>query len=114
MLPDRVSNPGPLTYESGALPTALHGPAGLFDNIKFPHLRFHCKYYKKNFACRSKCPRIIGKKSVLISEGFLFLYPATPYWWGIMIYMCLPVSVCMSVHPYVRWSVRPHHFQLIS
>ena len=27
MWPDRVSNPGPLTYESGALPTALHGPA---------------------------------------------------------------------------------------
>ena len=23
MWPDRVSNPGPLTYESGALPTAL-------------------------------------------------------------------------------------------
>ena len=23
MLPDRVSNPGPMTYESGALPTAL-------------------------------------------------------------------------------------------
>ena len=27
MLPDRVSNPGPLTYESGALPTALRGRA---------------------------------------------------------------------------------------
>ena len=27
MWPDRVSNPGPLTYESGALPTALCGPA---------------------------------------------------------------------------------------
>ena len=27
MLPDRVSNPGPLTYESGALATALRGPA---------------------------------------------------------------------------------------
>ena len=27
MLPDRVSNPGPLTYESGALPIALRGPA---------------------------------------------------------------------------------------
>ena len=27
MWPDRVSNPGPLTYESGALPTALRGPA---------------------------------------------------------------------------------------
>ena len=29
MLPDRVSNPGPLTYESGALPIALRGPAPL-------------------------------------------------------------------------------------
>ena len=28
MLPDRVSNPGHLTYESGALPIALRGPAG--------------------------------------------------------------------------------------
>ena len=25
MLPDGVSNPGPLTYESGALPIALRG-----------------------------------------------------------------------------------------
>ena len=31
MWPDRVSNPGPLTYESDALPTALRGPA---KNIK--------------------------------------------------------------------------------
>ena len=27
MLPDRVSNPGPLSYESGVLPIALRGPA---------------------------------------------------------------------------------------
>ena len=27
MWPDRVSSPGLLTYESGALPTALRGPA---------------------------------------------------------------------------------------
>ena len=27
MLPDRISNPGPLTYESDALPIALRGPA---------------------------------------------------------------------------------------
>ena len=27
MLPDRVSNPGPLTYESGALLIALRDPA---------------------------------------------------------------------------------------
>ena len=30
MLPDRVSNPGPLTYESGALPIALCGPAFIY------------------------------------------------------------------------------------
>ena len=30
MLPDRVSNPGPLTYESGALPIALRGPASVY------------------------------------------------------------------------------------
>ena len=34
MLPDRVSNPGPLTYESGALPIALRGPA----NVCVTHL----------------------------------------------------------------------------
>ena len=27
MLPDQVSNPGPLTYESGALPIVLRGQA---------------------------------------------------------------------------------------
>ena len=32
MLPDRVSNPGPLTYESGALPIALSGPATVCQN----------------------------------------------------------------------------------
>ena len=29
MWPDRVSNPGPLNYESGSLLTALHGPSQL-------------------------------------------------------------------------------------
>ena len=33
MLPDRVSNPGPLTYESGALPIALRGPAN--EDLQF-------------------------------------------------------------------------------
>ena len=36
MLPDRVSNPGPLTYESGALPIALRGPANAFEQTKQP------------------------------------------------------------------------------
>ena len=31
MWPDRVSNPGPLTCESGALPIALRGPAAAVE-----------------------------------------------------------------------------------
>ena len=34
MLPDRVSNLGPLTYESGALPIALRGPAPNFEEVE--------------------------------------------------------------------------------
>ena len=33
MWPDRVSIPGPLTYESGALPTVLRGPAPFDINL---------------------------------------------------------------------------------
>ena len=36
MWPDRVSNPGPLTYESGALPTVLPGQAsGIFRYLNW-------------------------------------------------------------------------------
>ena len=37
MWPDRVSNPGPLTYGSGALPTALRGPAASVENFIAGH-----------------------------------------------------------------------------
>ena len=36
MLSDRVSNPGPLTYESGALPIALRGPAVVLGKNGMP------------------------------------------------------------------------------
>ena len=42
MLPDRVSNPGPLTYESGALPIALRGPAAITPKAGKPELWFMC------------------------------------------------------------------------
>ena len=35
MLPDPVSNPGPLTYESVALPTALRSPANMHEVVKY-------------------------------------------------------------------------------
>ena len=40
MLPDRVSNPGPLTYESSALPIALRRPATLFVMVTPRYLIF--------------------------------------------------------------------------
>ena len=40
MWPDRVSNPGPPTYESGALPIALRGPAIMKNNIKKVTVKF--------------------------------------------------------------------------
>ena len=51
MWPDRVSNPGPPTYESGALPIALRGPANntiattINDTCKTPQSidTLHCK-----------------------------------------------------------------------
>ena len=33
MWPDRVSNPGPLTYESDALPTSLRGPTNFLSLV---------------------------------------------------------------------------------
>ena len=41
MLPDRVSNPGSLTYESGALPIALRGPAGPIVQRGYTNLLMH-------------------------------------------------------------------------
>ena len=46
MLPDRVSNPGPLTYESGVLPIALCGPALLEELL---HCKIKLFYIKDNY-----------------------------------------------------------------
>ena len=55
MLPDRVSNPGPLTYESGALPIALRGPAGWMDDLRFYVLfnSMSCDFMSYLTACQS-------------------------------------------------------------
>ena len=49
MLPDRVSNPGPLTYESGALPIALRGPADYSGNSNYRVLPLH--FISTDWAC---------------------------------------------------------------
>ena len=46
MWPDRVSNPGPLTYEAGDLPTALRGPArGRGEMVSFNSYIIHYSPY---------------------------------------------------------------------
>ena len=46
MWPDRVSNPGHLTYESGALPTALRGPVPFFFISISDHTPLTIFYHK--------------------------------------------------------------------
>ena len=49
MWPDQVSNPGPLTYESGVLPTALHGWAHRYQDLskyRITHLTMPCPSHK--------------------------------------------------------------------
>ena len=49
MLPDRVSNPGPLTYESGALPIVLRGPAPRMGLRGKKLGQTHCKVFQQSF-----------------------------------------------------------------
>ena len=50
MLPGRVSNPGPLTYESDALPIALRGPASSICITDIKHARHKTWIYSLTVA----------------------------------------------------------------
>ena len=53
MWPDRVSNPGPPTYESGALPTARPGNFRTYINHKSHHLNtLHNRHGSIGFTAR--------------------------------------------------------------
>ena len=60
MLPERVSNPGPLTYESGALPIELRSPAPKLY-AKLCHLRSNTEI-QLSTQCRA-CSKINISKS---------------------------------------------------
>ena len=70
MWPDRVSNPGPPTYESDALPIALRGPAFKELNgklsLNYPFFPFlsglsgaHISFKQKHGPCSSKLTDVI-------------------------------------------------------
>ena len=52
MWPDRVSNPGPLTYESGVLPTALRSPAHKESRVRCCRFVQFCEYFYHIFLTR--------------------------------------------------------------
>ena len=63
MLPDRVSNPGPLTYESGALPIALRGDmmAASFWHKMLTGLSIH-RHVSLRIPCRPACIYLQSKQ----------------------------------------------------
>ena len=65
MLPDWVSNPGPLTYESGALPIALRGPASL----KQPQKNLYHSVWKEKLILQQNYPRLKIFVVILEAEG---------------------------------------------
>ena len=95
MRPDRVSNPGPLTYESDALSTALRGPAhiifrhiGLGGGGRQGQLSIFIKKSVSN--SRELCP---PDPPILIHYQFL-----APQYEGLESYCChLYLSVGVSI-----------------
>ena len=71
MWPDRVSNPGPLTYESGALPTVLRGLAKvMLTNPRTVWVFFSVTLYDS--ACLYICTygrATLGKIMVFLSRN---------------------------------------------
>ena len=82
MWPDRVSNPGPLTYESGALPTALCGLAfsekirldvsSESSTVQRIHLKHHILFSSKDKSKKLKCcllQFLFGASGTVTSSG---------------------------------------------
>ena len=77
MLPDRVSNPGPLTYESGALPIALRGPDGCgIRKLLFVALRYHTNKNVRHCAILISC-----SFTEVLELGILYGNSSRVLWW---------------------------------
>ena len=108
MWPDRVSNPGPLTYESGALPTALRSPAvrmeliiykNLTDSAQSAHLTFLTSglVHPYQFTLlHSEWPKLYGVLAVLSATGLNKSISSFRGFWGmliIFIVFCIEIPV---------------------
>ena len=79
MLPDRVSNPGPLTYESGALPIALRGPASFSGHKLKPVgiVQLPCKLQGNIF--NSSVPSVLGASTYRAYSKTLIVFIQTKH-----------------------------------
>ena len=68
MLPDRVSNPGLLTYEPGTLPIALRGPA------RYDWIYTLSKFNKFHF-CYHACMKVQGIIVVILTSVLALALP---------------------------------------
>ena len=66
MWPDRVSNPGPLTYESDALPTALRGPPifGMWELAVYSEKSVTSFWRTENKATSLFCWHLVFTKAI--------------------------------------------------
>ena len=79
MLPDRVSNPGPLTYESGALPIALRGPALCRANETNYLCWCQTKRRQNTFPIPFTVPRLFHGRDLVELGWFWFNRPLRQY-----------------------------------
>ena len=110
MLPDRVSNPGPLTYESGALPIAIRGPA--YPEKTYPWISQYILdwlRYKKNPGTitandKQKTICCLWKKYL---ENIRTPKPATQTIWNIVGWMIcdfMSFSTVFQTYIWGRWA----------
>ena len=69
MLPDQVSNPGPLTYESDALPIALRGPVKVILRSTSKEC---CRYNVQIIVVTAKMQISLRVLSVELQASFLY------------------------------------------
>ena len=68
MWPDRVSNPGPLTYESGALSAALRGPAKIIKLIAYSYIPFNQNLTKNLISAKIEAVKQLHAVFLLTAE----------------------------------------------
>ena len=95
MLPDRVSNPGPLTYESGALSIAQRDPAILMEKcgklfVNYSYYRFSSGTLSKS---GSKVIKLFSCSTQLSMKFFLLINVKMPTNVGILTFMSRKNSI---------------------